>query len=58
MLAKCLDRFLRQTDGAVTVDWVVLTGLVVGLALAAVGQFNTVVQGVAQNIATTMSTLL
>ncbi len=28
-----LSRFLRDDDGAVTVDWVVLTALVIALAL-------------------------
>ena len=32
-----LTKFLTQEDGAVTVDWVVLTALVVGLAVAAFG---------------------
>jgi hypothetical protein len=30
---KCCQRFLAKQDGAVTVDWVVLTAAVVGLAL-------------------------
>lgn len=34
-MMKFLDRFKRDEDGAVTVDWVVLTAAVVGLATAA-----------------------
>ncbi|MGJ8625668.1 MAG: Flp family type IVb pilin [Sulfitobacter sp.] len=30
-----LQRFCKNDEGAVTVDWVVLTALVVGLAVAA-----------------------
>ena len=30
-----ISQFLSDEDGAVTVDWVVLTALVVGLAVAA-----------------------
>ena len=32
---KVMNRFFRDDDGAVTVDWVVLTAGVVGLATAA-----------------------
>ena len=35
MLAR-MSRFMRAEDGAVTVDWVVLTAAVVGLAAAIV----------------------
>lgn len=34
-MIKHLDKFFRDEDGAVTVDWVVLTAAVVGLAIAA-----------------------
>ena len=30
-----INNFFKQEDGAVTVDWVVLTALIVGLAVAA-----------------------
>ena len=30
-MPKCFEKFLTSEDGAVTVDWVVLTALVVGL---------------------------
>ena len=32
---KFLNKFRKDEDGAVTVDWVVLTAAVVGLAVAA-----------------------
>jgi len=34
-----MKKFLRNEDGAVTVDWVVLTAAIVGLAILA---FNTI----------------
>lgn len=33
-LSNTLDRFIRDEYGAVTVDWVVLSAAVIGLALA------------------------
>lgn len=38
---KTLKRFLHNESGAVTVDWVVLTAAVVGLAVAAYLQIET-----------------
>ena len=37
-----IKRFSRDEDGAVTVDWVVLTAAIVGLAVVA---FNTIGEG-------------
>lgn len=34
-MLQTLQRFIRNESGAVTVDWVVLTAAVVGLAVAA-----------------------
>lgn len=34
-MSKLLDRFFRDEKGAVTVDWVVLTAAIVGLATVA-----------------------
>jgi len=36
-MTKFLNKFRKDEDGAVTVDWVVLTAAVVGLAIAAYG---------------------
>ena len=33
MLGACLARFFRNENGAVIVDWVALTGAVIGLAV-------------------------
>lgn len=54
MLTKRFYTFLRQDDGAVTVDWVLLTALVVVLAGTAVSQIGGPVATVAQGIATAM----
>lgn len=35
-MLKSLFHFLKREDGAVTVDWVVLTAAVVGLAFVAI----------------------
>ena len=36
-MIKFINTFRKDEDGAVTVDWVVLTAAVVGLAIAAYG---------------------
>ncbi len=41
-MQRILRNFIQNEDGAVTVDWVVLTALVVGLAVAA---FTAIDQG-------------
>lgn len=56
-MKKYLAKFLHDTDGAVTVDWVVLTAAVVFLGLAVMTSINSGVddgityieQGLAQN---------
>jgi Flp pilus assembly pilin Flp len=40
-ILKTLKTFRNNEDGAVTVDWVVLTAAVVGLAIAAYGTIET-----------------
>ncbi|MCM2560618.1 hypothetical protein M8756_03895 [Lutimaribacter sp. EGI FJ00015] len=44
--------FRKDEDGAVTVDWVVLTAAVVGLAIAAYGAIETQTQALADAAAT------
>mgnify|MGYP000877026534 CR=1 FL=1 len=39
-MLKFVRRFRQQDEGAVTVDWVVLTAAVVGLAIAAYGSIR------------------
>ncbi|KIN73392.1 Flp family type IVb pilin [Sulfitobacter guttiformis] len=40
-MMKFVKNFRNDEDGAVTVDWVVLTAAVVGLAIAAYGAIET-----------------
>lgn len=40
-MIKFIKKFSRDEDGAVTVDWVVLTAAVVGLAVAAYTSIET-----------------
>jgi Flp pilus assembly pilin Flp len=45
-MMKFIKKFRKDEDGAVTVDWVVLTAAVVGLAVAAYSS----IEGGAQNL--------
>ncbi|GAA6148342.1 Flp family type IVb pilin [Pseudooceanicola nitratireducens] len=40
-MTKFIKNFRKDEDGAVTVDWVVLTAAVVGLGVAAYGTIET-----------------
>ena len=40
-MMKFINTFCKDEDGAVTVDWVVLTAAVVGLGVAAYSQIST-----------------
>ena len=40
-MSKFIKHFRKDEDGAVTVDWVVLTAAVVGLAVAAIASIDT-----------------
>jgi Flp pilus assembly pilin Flp len=46
-----MKRFARDEDGAVTVDWVVLTAAIVGLAVVAFGTIETATSNMATGIA-------
>jgi len=45
-----IQNFLKDEDGAVTVDWVVLTAAVVGLGIAGVTAVNTGIGDLAESI--------
>ena len=51
-MRSLITRYLREDDGAVTVDWVVLTALIVGLAVAAFAGVDGGVSGLVANIQT------
>lgn len=55
-MIKFFKNFKKDEDGAVTVDWVVLTAAVVGLAVAGVASVRTGVTGLAGTISTEVST--
>ena len=44
-MIKFINNFRKDEDGAVTVDWVVLTAAIVGLAIAAYQSIETQTQG-------------
>ena len=51
-MMKFIKNFKKDEDGAVTVDWVVLTAAVVGLAVAAYSSIETGATGLTANTAT------
>ena len=51
-MMKFINKFRKEEEGAVTVDWVVLTAAVVGLGVAGVST----VSGGVDTLATTIST--
>ena len=55
MLLKVKD-FLRDEEGAATVDWVVGTAMAVGLSVAAVDKVESGITSLAESIATAIST--
>ncbi|WP_164871692.1 Flp family type IVb pilin [Solirhodobacter olei] len=54
-LKNLIKRFRKSEDGAVTVDWVVLTAAVVGLGIVVMGIIKPGVTSLASNIVTSMS---
>lgn len=54
-MQKLLLKFFQRDDGAVTVDWVVLTAGVVGLAIGAFLVIETETQTLSNNIAATVT---
>ncbi|MEM8576359.1 MAG: hypothetical protein AAGF60_00760 [Pseudomonadota bacterium] len=51
-MIKFIKNFRKDENGAVTVDWVVLTAAVVGLAVAAYGSIQTGATGLTANTQT------
>ena len=52
-----IKSFRNDEDGAVTVDWVVLTAAVVGLGIAVLSSVTTGTKGVTKNIEGYLSTI-
>ena len=53
-MIKFFKNFRKDENGAVTVDWVVLTAAVVGLGVAAYGSIETGASGLTSNVSTYM----
>ena len=51
-MTKFLAKFRKDEDGAVTVDWVVLTALVVGLAIGLLALIEGAVDDLGASIST------
>ncbi len=54
-MKKFLELFAKDEDGAVTVDWVVLTAAIVGIALAIIAVIRTSLNAAATSIAVSIS---
>lgn len=57
-LMNILKKFHNDENGAVTVDWVVLTAAIVGLGLVVMQTVGTGVNTAADNIATDLTTTM
>ena len=55
-MIKFIKNFSKDEDGAVTVDWVVLTAAVVGLGIAGVSTVSTGIENLATTIGTVVGT--
>jgi Flp pilus assembly pilin Flp len=55
IIIKFIKNFRKDEDGAVTVDWVVLTAAVVGLAIAAYSSIESGASGLTDKTATFMN---
>ncbi|MFY2824023.1 Flp family type IVb pilin [Ruegeria sp. MALMAid1280] len=54
-MIKFIKNFRKDEDGAVTVDWVVLTAAVVGLAAVAYTQIGNGTEAIADAVGSTLS---
>ncbi len=54
-LFKMLQNFKRDEDGAVTVDWVVLTAAIVGLGIAVLASVSSGTTSLADKISSNLS---
>lgn len=56
-MKKLLNVFVKDEDGAVTVDWVVLTAAIVGIGLAVMLAISNALTSEAADIASAIDTL-
>lgn len=54
-MTNYINKFLKDEDGAVTVDWVVLTAAIVGLGVAGIAAVQDGVVGLAGKIGTAVN---
>ncbi len=54
-MVKFLTRFCKNESGAITVDWVVLTAALVGMALGVVAIISTAAQDPADGLGATLT---
>ncbi|KAA9010308.1 Flp family type IVb pilin [Histidinibacterium aquaticum] len=54
-MQKFIKKFRRDEDGAVTVDWVVLTAAIVGLGVAVMGTVKGGVEDLGDKISSSLS---
>ena len=54
-MKNLINAFVKDEDGAVTVDWVVLTAAIVGIALAIIAVVNKGLTNAASSIAKGLS---
>ena len=57
-MKKFLNAFVKDEDGAVTVDWVVLTAAIVGIAIAILATIRTSLNTTATEIALSIDNAL
>ncbi len=53
-MTNFMNAFLKDEDGAVTVDWVVLTAAIVGLGVAAISQVSGGITDLGEDVATAL----
>jgi Flp pilus assembly pilin Flp len=53
-----IQRFCTDEDGAVTIDWVVMAALVLGLALAVTGAILPAAEGTANDVSNELASLV
>jgi Flp pilus assembly pilin Flp len=58
MTRRGVNGFRRDEAGAVTVDWVVLTAAIVGIAIAVISTIKTGVEATATEISTAVTAVL
>ena len=55
-MKRKIEEFLEEDEGAVTVDWVVMTAAVVGIGTAAVSTVQDGIEALASDISSAIST--